>query len=81
MSIAFIRFTIDVAVVFRNKEDKSVVEGGVINLQINCAKAGQRSVPKQRRFLFIRWEFGGRGGPEETPRTFVQDLVIRTTIY
>ena len=32
MSIAFIRFTIDVAVVFRNKEDKSVVEGGVINL-------------------------------------------------
>ena len=54
MSVVFRRFTIDVAVVFGNKEDESVVVGGVINLQTVCAKAGRRSVSKQRRFLFVR---------------------------
>ena len=54
MSVVFRRFTIDAAVVFGNKEDESVVEGGVINLQTICAKSGQRSVSKQRIFLFVR---------------------------
>ena len=54
MLIAFRRFTIDTAVIFGNKENELVVEGGVINLQTICAKAGQRSVSKQRRFLFVR---------------------------
>ena len=54
MSVVFRRFTIDAAVVFGNKEDESVVEGGVINLQTLCAKADQRSVSKQRRCLFVR---------------------------
>ena len=53
MSVAFRRFTIDAAVVFGNKEDESVVEGSVINLQTTCAKAGQRSVPRQRSFLIF----------------------------
>ena len=53
MSLVFRRFTIDAAVVFGNKEDESVVEGGVINLQTIRAKAGQRSVSKQRRLLFV----------------------------
>ena len=56
MSVVFRRFTIDTAVVFGNKEDESVVEDGVINLQIMCAKSGQRSVYKQRIFVFIRRE-------------------------
>ena len=54
MSVVFRRFTIDTEVVFGNKENESVVNGGVINLQTICAKAGQRSVSKQRRFLFVR---------------------------
>ena len=62
MSVAFRRFIIDTVVVFGNKEDESVVEGGVINLQTICAKAGQRSVSKQRRFLFVRWELEKKGG-------------------
>ena len=61
MLVVFRRFTIDTAVVFGSKEDESVVEGGVINLQTICAKAGQRSVSKQRRFLFVRWELGKKG--------------------
>ena len=62
MSVVFRRFTIDASVVFENKEDESVVEGGVINLQTICAKADQRSVSKQRRLLFVRWELGKKGG-------------------
>ena len=31
-----------------NKEDESVLEGGVITLQTSCVKAGQRSVSKGR---------------------------------
>ena len=54
MSVVFRIFTIDAVVVFGNKEDKSVVEGDVINLQTICAKACQRSVSKQRKFLFVR---------------------------
>ena len=54
MLVVFRRFIIDAAVVFGNKENESVVEGGVINLQTICATAGQRSVSKQRRFLFVR---------------------------
>ena len=53
-SVVFRRFTIDAAVVFGNKEDESVVEGGVINLQTICAKVGQRSESKQIIFLFVR---------------------------
>ena len=53
MLVVFRRFTIDTAVVFGNKEDESVVEGGVINLQTICAKVGQRSVSKQRRFYLF----------------------------
>ena len=41
MSVVFRRFTIDTGVIFENKEDESVMEGGVINLQTICAKAGQ----------------------------------------
>ena len=37
------------------------MEGGVINLQTICAKASQRTVSKQRRFLFIRRELGKKG--------------------
>ena len=62
MSVVFRRFTINAAIVFENKEDESVVEGGVINLQTICAKAGQRSESKQRRFLFVRWKVGKKGG-------------------
>ena len=40
MSVAFRRFTIDAAVVFGNKENELVVEGGMITLQTVCAKAG-----------------------------------------
>ena len=54
MSVVFRRFTIDAEIVFRNKENRSVVNGGVINLQTIGAKAGQRSVSKQRSFLFVR---------------------------
>ena len=61
MSVVFRRFTIDAAVVFGNKEDESIVEGGVINLQTMYAKTGQRSVSKQRRFLFVRRELGKKG--------------------
>ena len=62
MSVVFRRFAIDAAIVFGNKEDESVVEGGVINLQTICAKAGQRLVSKQRRFLFVRCELEKKGG-------------------
>ena len=54
MSVMFRRFTIDTAVVFGNKEDESVVEGGVINLRTICTKSGQRSMSRQRIFLFVR---------------------------
>ena len=54
ISVVFRRFTIDTAAVFRNKEDESVVEGCVINLQTICVKAGQRSVSEQKGFLFIQ---------------------------
>ena len=50
MSIAFRRVTIDIAVVFRNKENELVEEDCVINLQTICAKSSQTSVPNQRRF-------------------------------
>ena len=54
MLIAFRRFTIDTAVIFGNKENELVVEGGVINLQTICAKAGHMSVPKEMRLLDLR---------------------------
>ena len=54
ISVVFRRFITDTAVVFGNKEDESVVEVGVVNLQTICAKAGQRSVSKQSRFSFVR---------------------------
>lgn len=50
MSIAFRRVTIDIAVVFRNKENELVEEDCVINLQTICAESSQTSVPNQRRF-------------------------------
>ena len=36
MSVAFSIFIIDAAIVYGNKEDESVVEGAVINLQTIC---------------------------------------------
>ena len=38
------------------------MEDGVINLQTICAKVGQRSVSKQKIFLFVRRELGKKGG-------------------
>ena len=60
MSVSLRRFTIDIAAVFGNKEDESVVEGGVVNLQTMCAKAGQRSVPNQKIFLNLGSNQGER---------------------
>jgi len=50
MSVVYKIYAIDAAVVFENKEDESVVEDGVIDLQTSFEKAGQRSVPKQIKF-------------------------------
>ena len=51
MSVVFRRFTIDTEVIFENKEDESVMEGGVINLQTICAKAGQGACIDKEDFL------------------------------
>ena len=54
-------FDFIITVVFGNKEENLVVEGDVIHLQTSCVKPGKRTMSKQRRFLFVLWELGGRG--------------------
>ena len=53
MSVVFRRFTIDTGVIFDNKEDESVMEGGVINFTNYLCKSWSRSVPRQRRFFRV----------------------------